>query len=434
MPIFALTFVDILGLTIILPLLHLYAVAYGASPLQVGLVAASFPLAQLIGVPVMGALSDRFGRKPLLLISQVTTLLSFIMLGLAQSLEVIILSRLIDGLFGANISTAQAALSDITDEKTRAQGLGLTGAAFGLGFVLGPAIALIALEITDNLAIPAFTAAVYSFISILLTLFFFTETLPPEQRSNKTSPRFNPFAGIKLIGIKGVTFLLVLIFAEQLVFFGFESLMGLFTLSHLGLLGQGNAIYFLFIGIILVTVQARYIGKWSRKYGERNLVISALVLLSIGLLLVASTPKQPHPFYVTERVEFELRKQAIASNSTEAIIGDIQIPLPSDENNGVSGVLWFLVALIPISIGAGLVRPNINSMLTKRVGKAEYGSILGLSASVVSAGNAIAPILGGLLVQNYGTTLPFLLGGVWLGGLAVLAVMVIPQKSMEKVL
>ena len=110
-PIFFLVLVDILGLTLILPLLHLYGAAYGASPLQIGMVAAAFPLAQLIGVPVMGALSDRFGRKPLLLISQISTCISFLMLAYANSLELVILSRLVDGIFGANLATAQAALS-----------------------------------------------------------------------------------------------------------------------------------------------------------------------------------------------------------------------------------------------------------------------------------------------------------------------------------
>ena len=123
-PIFLMVFVDMLGLTVILPLLHLYAAAYGAGPLEIALVVAAFPLAQLPGVPIMGALSDRFGRRPLLLISQITTCLSFVMLGLATSLEVIILSRVLDGLFGANISVAQAALSDITDEANRTRGSG----------------------------------------------------------------------------------------------------------------------------------------------------------------------------------------------------------------------------------------------------------------------------------------------------------------------
>ena len=155
LPIFLLVFVDVLGLTVLLPLLHIYAATFGATPLQVGLAMAAFPLAQLVGVPVMGALSDRFGRKPLLLISQATTCLSFVMLGLASSLELVILSRVVDGLFGANIATAQAALSDITDDSNRTRGLGIIGAAFGLGFIFGPLISLIALELSNSLAVPA---------------------------------------------------------------------------------------------------------------------------------------------------------------------------------------------------------------------------------------------------------------------------------------
>ncbi|MBZ0288891.1 MAG: MFS transporter, partial [Anaerolineae bacterium] len=204
MPIFTLTFVDVLGLTLILPLLHLYAAVYGATPLQIGLVAAAFPLAQLIGVPVMGALSDRYGRKPILLISQVSTCISFLMLASAQSLEMVILSRVVDGIFGANLATAQAAITDITDEKNRAQGLGLTGAAFGLGFLFGPAISLIALEFSDSLALPALIAAGYSGLSILLTLFGFKETLPPERRSAGSLPRrhllLNPLRMLRLPG------------------------------------------------------------------------------------------------------------------------------------------------------------------------------------------------------------------------------------------
>lgn len=427
LPIFALTFVDVLGLSVILPLLHLYAITYGATPLQIGLVAAAFPLSQLIGVPMMGALSDKYGRKPLLLISQITTCISFVMLGLAQSLEVIVLSRVLDGLFGANLSTAQAALADITDERTRAQGLGLTGAAFGLGFIFGPITALLTLELTDSLAIPALTAAVYSLISIALTAFLFTETLTPERRALAQQRRISPFVGLRFLKVPAIAFLVLLLFAEQVVFFGFETLMGVFTLSHLGLLGQGNALYFLFIGVILVTVQLRFIGKWTRKYGEARVVKGALALLALGLFMVALTPEQPHPFYVSQRVEYELSKQTL--NSTEAVIGNLGVALPRDDNNGVGGILWFLLAIVPLSIGAGLIRPSINSLLTKRVSPQEYGSILGVSASFVSAANAIAPLLGGLLVQEYGTTQPFMFGALWMGGLALLSVWVLRHRA-----
>ncbi len=422
LPIFALVFVDVLGLTVILPLLHLYAVRYGATPLEIGLVAAAFPLAQVIGVPVMGALSDRYGRKPLLLISQITTCLSFILLGLANSLLLVILSRIIDGLFGANIATAQAALSDITTEENRAQGLGLTGAAFGLGFIFGPLIAIFTLELSNNLAIPAFTAATYSFFSILLTLIGFQETLPAEKRGTQTTA-IGPLVVLRMIRRRQVNLLLLLMFAQQLIFFGFESLLGLFTLSRLGILGQGNAIIFLLVGVLLVTVQARYIGPWSRKYGERRLIYAALGLLAVGLLLVAQTPEQPHPLYIQRLVENELL--ARVQSGTETIIGTINIQLPAEDNRGIGGFLWLLVAIVPLSIGAGLIRPSLNSLMTKRVGKQEYGSILGTSSALVSAANATAPLLGGFIFQQQGSTAPFLIGGVLMGVLLFLAVSLI---------
>jgi DHA1 family tetracycline resistance protein-like MFS transporter len=416
LPIFVLVFVDVLGLTVILPLLHLYGAAYGASPLEIGLIAAAFPLAQLIGVPVMGMLSDRFGRKPLLLISQITTCISFIMLGFANSLAMVIFSRLFDGLFGANIATAQAALSDVTDESNRSAGLGLTGAAFGLGFIFGPLISLLALEATDSLAVPALSAAIYSAISILLTLFLFEETLPPEKRQQQSGDnkahqsRLSPVIIWGYLRQPQIGFLLVLMFAQQVIFFGFESLMGLFTLSRLGILGQGNAILFLIIGTVLVIVQVRFIGRWTQRWGEMRVAQVALGLLASGLILVALTPQQPQPFYVQARVQYELAQQA--PSSTEAILGDLGVELPAEGNNGIIGIVWMAVMIVPLSVGAGLIRPALNSLMTKQVSQREYGAILGVSAAFVSAANATAPIVGGLLFQRAGTTTPFLLGGI----------------------
>ena len=309
LPIFLLVFVDLLGLTLLLPLLHLYAAAFGGGALEIGLVIAAFPLAQMLGVPVMGAFSDRYGRKPLLLISQITTCISFIMLGLADSLALIILSRVIDGLFGANLATARAALADITDSSNRARGLGIIGAAFGLGFTLGPLIAIITVELTDSLALPAFTAAFYSFISILITSFVYKETLPKDKRG-LASDAGDARGRLRSLLLPGLGMLLFLMFAQQLVFFGFESLLGLFTLTRLGLLGQGNAALFLLVGIILVVVQARYIGRWTKRFGETRLLTAALLLLALGLLLAGTTPQQAHPFYVRELAARDLLSQA----------------------------------------------------------------------------------------------------------------------------
>ena len=141
LPIFVIVLVDLLGLTIIIPLLPLYATAFGANAFVIGLLGATYPLMQFIGAPILGRLSDQYGRKPVLVVSQIGTLIGFIVLGLANALPILFLSRIIDGLSGANIATAQAAISDVTNEKTRTQGLGLIGAAFGLGFIIGPIIA-----------------------------------------------------------------------------------------------------------------------------------------------------------------------------------------------------------------------------------------------------------------------------------------------------
>lgn len=427
LPIFALTFVDVLGLTVILPLLHLYAAAYGASPLQIGLVAAAFPLTQLVGVPIMGALSDRYGRKPLLLISQVSTFISFLMLAAANSLEMVILSRVVDGLFGANLATAQAAITDLTDESNRAQGLGLTGAAFGLGFILGPAIALGSLEFSNSLSIPALIAAAYSFASILLTLFGFRETLPPHQRRSGGFGRSVVlFPSLQMIRRPQINHLLLLMFAQQVVFFAFESLLGLFTLSRLGLLGQGNALIFIYVGFILVYVQVRLIGRWTRKFGERKLVFAALGLLAVGLLMIAATPNQPHPLYLERKVEASIRE--LAPTSTEALIGDIPITLPEDSQRGFGGVLWFLLAIIPVGIGSGLIRPALNSLMVQRVRRDESGAVLGVSASFVSLANAVAPLIGGLIFQASGAAAPFLVGGLVMAGLLLVSLAIIrPQ-------
>lgn len=420
-PIFILVFVDVLGLTVILPLLHLYAAAYGADPLNIALVIAAFPLAQLIGLPMMGALSDRYGRKPLLLFSQATTCLSFIMLGLATSLEWVILSRFVDGLFGANLSTAQAALSDITDETNRTRGLGITGAAFGLGFIFGPLIALLSLELTNSLAVPAFTAAIYSFASVLLTAFLFKETHPPQLRGRGERLWLSPILVLRYLLRPALGILLLMMFAQQVIFFGYESLLGLFTLTRLGFLGRGNALLFLMIGIILVTVQLRYIGRWSAKLGDRRLASLALGLLALGLILTATTPKSPHPLYLRQMVERDLL--SAQGSTTEALIGELSVNLPADEDRGFSGVAWLFVAIVPVSIGAGLIRPALNSLITQRVPSVEYGRALGISAACVSAANASAPLLAGMLFQRFGSSAPFLLGAALMSVLCLLSVL-----------
>lgn len=411
-PIFVIVLVDLLGLTIIIPLLPLYAASFGATPLLVGVIGAIYPLMQLIGSPLLGQLSDQLGRKPVLLVSQIGTFAGFILLGFANGLPLLMISRAIDGLSGGNIVAAQAAITDSTTEKTRAQGLGLIGAAFGLGFTLGPAIAGIALALSGNdFRVPAFIAAGFSLLSILLTRFWFRETLTPARRAEARTRRGGVSGWLhnfqRAFSLPVVALLLVLMFMQQLVFGGFEQLLSLFTLGRLGMDAAGNALLFVFVGIVLVFVQGKYIGPWSRRFGERRLILAALALLAAGLIASAVTPSQTVPWYSYDRMLQQMSEAGARASET-----GVQVPLPPDGSSGLLGLAWLLVAMVPIAIGGGLLSPSINALITRRVSASEVGATLGVSASLVSAANAITPLIGGAIFQFLGISAPFLLGGV----------------------
>ena len=433
LPIIVIVLVDLLGLTIIIPLLPLYAASFGADPFVIGLVTTAYPALQFIGAPLLGSLSDRYGRKPVLIISQIGTFIGFIVLGLSSSIVMILLARVIDGISGANLSAAQAALTDSTSEENRTQGLGLLGAAFGLGFIIGPVIAFVALALGNNdYRIPAFVAAGFSLLSILLTTFWFHETLPADKRQAIKDERKVGTARRMWRALRHPTvgILLVLIFFQQLVFFGFESLITLFTLSRLGMNASSNTILFVYVGIIIVMVQGYYIGKWSRRFGERKLIFAGLGLLGLGLTLTALTPAQPVPWYSRSEMAQEMvaNESAPAASDGGTALDAVSVSLPADNQNGWLGLGWLLVAMIPTSIGGGLLSPSINSTITKRVKAGEIGAMLGISAALVSGANAISPLIGGAVFQTLGSTAPFLAGGV---GLLVLLLVAIRRVAPQ---
>jgi DHA1 family tetracycline resistance protein-like MFS transporter len=422
LPIFVIVLIDLLGMTVIIPLLPLYAASFGAAPLMIGVIGAAYPVFQFIGAPLLGRLSDRYGRRPVLLVSQVGTLIGFLLLGLANSLWMLLLARIIDGISGANIATAQAAITDSTNEKTRTQGLGLIGAAFGLGFVAGPIIAFVSLAISgNNFHFPAFIAAFFSLISIALTWLWLPETLPAEQRGagNGQKTGFSFGALFQALSHPQVGLLLALIFAQQIAFGGFEQLLALFTLNRLGLDASGNAIIFVFVGVIVVVVQGGLIGRWSRKYGDRKLIYAGLGMLAIGLILIALTPRLPLPGYSQAELQAQLTAGGDFRTHENPSTRILAIDLPSDTQTGWLGLMVILAAMVPIAVGGGILQPSINSLITKRIDPLEVGGMLGISAALLSAANAIAPLLGGLIFQAIGPAAPFLLGGLML--LALLA-------------
>lgn len=424
LPILVIVFVDLLGLSIIIPLLPLYAARFSATPLVIGILQAAYPLMQFLGAPILGRLSDRFGRKPVLVVSQIGTLAGFILLGFANTLTILFISRIIDGLSGANISTAQAAIADSTTEKTRTQGLGLIGAAFGAGFVFGPTIAFIVLLASgQNYQAVAFTAAFFSLVSILLTSFWFHETKTPDSAS-AIRRKFSFGAMRNAFNRPAIGFLLVLMFFYQVAFGGYEQLFSLFTLTRLGMDARDTSGLFVLAGIFIIVVQAGLVGRWSKQKGDRWLVILGVSTLAIGLIGTALTPAIPVPWYDQARVLEGLAGEGAIRVSIQSI----NIHLPSQEMRGWLGIVWLVIASFPAALGGGVLHPAVNSLITKASDKSEVGAMLGISASLYSAANAIAPLFYGLLFQLFGAPVPFLAGGVIL-----LTLWFIAPRAIQKI-
>lgn len=430
LPVFVIVFIDLLGLTIIIPLMPLYATSFGASAFLIGLLGAAYPVMQFIGAPVLGRLSDRFGRKPILMISQIGTFAGFLVLGLANGLWLLFLARALDGISGANISTAQAVITDVTSPKTRTQGLGLLGAAFGLGFILGPVIAFVSLALSgNNYHVPALVAAGFSLASVFLTYFLLDETLPAEQRG-KVSGKAGVTLGAMLRALRmpKVGILLALMFAQQIAFGGFQQLISLFTLNRLGLDASGNAVIFVYVGVIIVAVQGGFIGRWSRRFGERRLIYLGLGLLALGLTMTALTPTQPVPWYSRQAVQSELTAGRSLPGETPPT-QSLPVGLPSDASTGWLGLAFILLAMAPVAIGGGVLQPSINSLITKRSDPSQVGGMLGISAAFLSGANAVAPVVGGAIFQALGSRAPFLLGGALLAVLFLIALRAIRPEA-----
>jgi DHA1 family tetracycline resistance protein-like MFS transporter len=425
LPVFLIVLIDLMGLTIVIPLLPLYAASFGAGPALIGVLGATYPIMQFLGAPVLGRMSDAYGRKSVLLLSQLGTLVGFAVLGLASSLWMLFLSRAIDGLSGANIATAQAVVSDSTTERTRTQGMGLIGVAFGIGFVVGPVIAFVALALGGNdYHVPAFIATGFSALSVALTWWLLDETLPVERRRRGVPPAIGFGAMAAALRHPGVGVLLVLAFLQQFAFGGFEQLLALFNLSRLGLAARGNALIFVVVGVLVVIVQGGLVGRWSRRYGETRLVVGGLASLASGLLLLAATPRQPPPTYSRVAVLSELAGQQRQLPGETPPTQNVEVVLPSELDTGWLGTAWLLAAMVPLAIGGGVLYPSVTSLLTKRVGPLEVGGTLGLAAAFVSLANATAPLVGGAMFQQLGDGAPFAL----FAGVAALSLAMAAQR------
>ena len=359
--IFVIVFVDLLGFSLILPLLPYYAETFGANPTVTGFLVASYALAQLLGAPLLGRLSDRIGRRPVLLVSIFGTFLGFILLGAARSLWVLFAARIIDGLTGGNISVAQAYITDVSDEKNRAKALGMIGAAFGLGFIIGPAVG--GLLSTWGYNVPAFAAAALSLVNLTLVFFFLPESLSPARRAMlalRPRPSFTLEALWCALSRPRVGPLLHTRLFFALASATFQTVFTLYAQYKLGLNARTTGLVLAYVGVLAVIVQGGAIGWMTKRYSDKQLILTSTVVMTLSLAAWAFVPN-----------------------------------------------LWMLLlVLAPLSAANGTLNTVLNSALTKSVYPEEVGGTLGLAASIESLSRVVAPSVGGVLLQNVGTWAP----------------------------
>ena len=352
--------VDMLGFALIVPLLTFFADTFGATPFQTGLLVSSYALMQMISAPILGRLSDRFGRRPVFLISIVGTFIGFLILGFASSLWILFASRVLSGLTAGNISVAQAYIADITDEKNRARGMGMLGAAFGIGFILGPAIG--GTLSVYGFAVPSFVAAGLAFINLLTVFFWLPESLTEDRRAELTTQRkdvsFNSLAAALRRPLIGP--LLWVRFGFAIAFNSFQTVFPLYVLGKFGLNAQQTGYILAYIGVVLVIMQGGVIGPLSARFKEANLLVSFVGISFIGLLGWATAVSVP----------------------------------------------WLLVAMFPLAIGAGSFNALINSAISKAVQPEEVGGMLGFGAGLESATRVVMPALASYLLGRYGPSTP----------------------------
>src|SRR5260370_392317 len=282
--IFITVFIDLIGFGIVIPVLPYYAEGthFGATPSQVGLLFASYSVMQLVFAPVLGRLSDKYGRRPVLLVSLLGTALGFLMFGFATTLWMLFLGRIIDVISGGNISTAQAYIADITTKENRAKGMGLIGAAFGLGFIFGPAIGGILSRWGIN--VPFLFAGSLAFGNAILLYFTLPETVPPEHPS-PVSPAAGPAWRQLIDSLKPprLGFVLTIYFLSIVAFSIMTTVFSLFLMFRLGYDAFHNGWVFAFVGIVSSIIQGGFIGLLVKRFPEPFLVIAGALLLSASL-------------------------------------------------------------------------------------------------------------------------------------------------------
>jgi DHA1 family tetracycline resistance protein-like MFS transporter len=368
--IFLIVFVDLMGFGLIVPLLPFFAEHFAASPTTVGLLMASYSLAQLVSAPLWGRLSDRTGRRPVLLWSLGGIALAYLGLALAESLWMLFVARTVAGAMAGNIAAAFAYAADVSTPATRARAMGTIGAAFGLGFMIGPAIggALAGHDpLHANFQLPALAAAALSTTAFLLTLFVLPESLSAELRARARQGAAGPTRLAefrRVIGRSVVAQILLVSFLATFVFAGLEAMFALWSHQHLGWGPAQNGYLFALVGTVSALVQGGLVGPLARRFGEPRLIALGAAGLGLGMLLIPLT-----------------------------------------------ATAWDLsVVMVLAAAGFSLLSPGLNSLLSLHVGRANLGGSMGVSRSVTTLARVVGPVCLGVVFDAMGKDWPFYAG------------------------
>ena len=354
--IFLTIFVNLVGFGIIVPLLPFYAGTFGASPLTIGLLFAVFSLCQLVAAPALGDLSDRYGRRPVLVFSLAGTVVSFVMLALAHSIALLFAARIVDGLSGGNISTARAYVADITQPKDRARAYGLIGAAFGLGFILGPAI-------SGVLARVSYTAPIWAAATITLVATAMAWLWLPETVHRAHAGTGNPFRYLPgLLRRPVVRRVLAIDFLYWFAFSVFQTTFALFVARRFGFDAPRTGYFLAAFGLLGAVIQGGLIRPIVRRLGDQPTFRIGLVCAAVGLVSAAAA-------------------------------------------HSVAGLA---ISLVPLAFGIGFGHPTMSSLVSL-VGRGnEQGRVQGAASAVESMGRTLGPIWGNASLQHVNESIPYI--------------------------
>lgn len=372
---FLTVFVDLLGFGIVIPFLPLYVERLGLGAVEIGLVLSVYSLMQFVFAPVLGGLSDRIGRRPIIMLGLLGSAVGYLIYGFATSFGGLLAARAVHGMFAATTSTAQAYIADTTDESNRARGMGMIGAAFGLGFVLGPAIG--GLLGRTSLSTPVFFACGLTFANFV----FAAIVLPESHRPAPSAPHLawsdllRPRSFTRGLSNSRLTRLFLIAFLQTLALAGLEATFAMMVPVVYGYTALGVGLLLAYAGLMQAIAQGVLIGRLTRQAGERVVLAAGLALLALGLLPLGSLPSR--------------------------------------------GVLF--AALAMVSLGYGLGSPAIASLITLGADRGHEGGALGLNQSALSLARIAGPIVGGLLYQLLNPAAPYIGGAVIVGIALVLA-------------